>query len=240
MVQILPYVQSPLEQLAPHINQAVGSVAQGIGQWRKNKSDAAIDEQIANAKTDMEAFNAFSKYSPEKQKNLSPVFEQLIKQFGKAKEISPEQSKANAEKTERKERAGRLLSGVNTQKGLIPYVGQTDIPFTKNFGGQFNRTSVRQRERFDVLGAEAASFFRDLDTKGQLPQGLYEEVIKPRLTSSKLSEAENEGRMLGLIDLAKQYGGLSDEEAAEILTNFAPKNASEKSSERTPITKFFQ
>lgn len=110
---------------------------------------------------------------------------------------------------EKRERAKNLLSTAQEMRDLIEYTGSTQIPFTKSFFGQeggWNREAVQKRAHFDTLAADLAGFFRELDTKGQLPQGLYEKVIEPRLPSSKLSERENLGRIEALESMARRYG----------------------------------
>ena len=47
MVQILPYVQSPLEQLTPHIAQAATHVTEGFKKQRENRLIQA-NEKILN------------------------------------------------------------------------------------------------------------------------------------------------------------------------------------------------
>jgi hypothetical protein len=118
----------------------------------------------------------------------------------------------------KRDRSKRLLETTEEQEKLLPYTGSTSIPFTKSFNATkfgLNRKGLEKRELFDNLSADAASFFRDLETKGQLPQGLYEKVIEPRLPNSKLSERENLGRLKGIKSLAKKYGGLKDSDFSD-------------------------
>lgn len=117
---------------------------------------------------------------------------------------------ANKDKLDKTEKATHVLNISNKLRDLIKYTGSAGIPFTSSFGGgSFNREAVQKRNQFDSLAASYASYFRDLETKGQLPQGLFEQVIKPRLPNSELSERENLGRIDGMEDLAKEYGGLN-------------------------------
>ena len=120
-------------------------------------------------------------------------------------------TKEAAKKTEKKERAENLISSIKTSEELLPYTGSTLIPGKSFAGGSFNREAVEKRDEFDTLAADYASFFRDLETKGQLPLGMYEKVIEPRLPNSKLSERQNKGRLKAIKSLAKKYGGISEE-----------------------------
>lgn len=116
--------------------------------------------------------------------------------------------KAQAPQHDRERKATSALSTAQEMKDRLKYVGSTKIPGTSSFlGGSLNREAVQEREHFDFLAAEIASFLRDLDTKGQLPQGLYEQVIKTRLPNSELSERTNLGRIEGYEDLIRRYGG---------------------------------
>lgn len=116
--------------------------------------------------------------------------------------------KAQEPQQERERKATSGLVTAQAMKDRLKYVGSTKIPGTSSFlGGSLNREAVQEREHFDFLAAEMASFLRDLDTKGHLPQGLYEQVIKTRLPNSELSERVNLGRIEGYEDLIRRYGG---------------------------------
>lgn len=215
MVQVLPYVQSPLERLTPYIAQAAGNIGQGIGQHYRNKTDQSILEQIQSG--EISAANlpsAWGKLSESARNKYEPFLKsQLNIEEAKAKE----EAKAGVKKTEKKERAIGLLKTSDEMEALLPYTGSTRVP-GKSFNatpGGLNRTGLEKRNEFDTLAADAASFFRDLETKGQLPQGLYEQVIKPRLPNSELSERENLGRIKGIKALAKKYGGIEESNSLE-------------------------
>lgn len=117
----------------------------------------------------------------------------------------------------KRQRAETLLGTLEEMESLLPYTGSTSIPFTSSFNAipeGLNRSGLEKRNTFDALAADIASFFRDLEAKGQLPQGLYEKLIEPRLPSSKLSERENLGRIKGARSLARRFGGLQSEESS--------------------------
>lgn len=210
MVQVLPYVPSFGEKLAPALSQAVGDVAQGYQQMRANQNDQRILEglgQNPNA-SHMDLIKAFSSLSKGKQESLTPLFTQYLKSQQKQQDVA---QKTQEEDQKKFESSNAVLGIADEMEKLIEYTGSTRIPFTKSAGARpnafFNREGLEKRNEFDTLAASAASFFRDLDTKGQLPQGLYEQVILPRLPSTKVSERENRGRINGLRTLAKKYGG---------------------------------
>lgn len=116
---------------------------------------------------------------------------------------------------EKRARAETLLGTLQDMRDLISYTGSTKIPFSKSFNattGGLNREGLQKRNTFDTLAADIASFFRDLEAKGQLPQGLYEKLIEPRLPNSKLSERENIGRIEGAEKLARRFGGFDSKD----------------------------
>jgi len=128
-------------------------------------------------------------------------------------ESAKESAKTRQEVAKKRARAKGLFKTVDTMRSLIKYTGSTSIPFTSSFNAKktgLNRKGLQMRNKFDGLAADFASFFRDLETKGQLPQGLYEQVIKPRLPNSELSERENLGRIDAIEQLARQYAELED------------------------------
>lgn len=119
--------------------------------------------------------------------------------------------KQEGESQEKRGRAENILSTIKQSEELLPYTGSTLVPGKSFGGGSFNREAVEKRDEFDALSAQYANFFRDLDTKGQLPLGMYEKVIEPRLPNSKLSERQNRGRLRAIRSLAKKYGGITEE-----------------------------
>lgn len=239
MVQILPYIPTPLEQLTPHIAQAAGSIGSAYGQHQRNKADQTILQQIQNIQSGQQGTSTidlpvlWNKLSPATRKTYEPFLQSELR---KQEAASRETDKRETGKLEKREKAESLLGTVKEMEDLIPYTGSTDIPWSPSFlGNSLNRGAVQKRATFDELAASAASFFRDLETKGQLPLGLYEKVIEPRLPSSKLSERQNKGRLEGLTSLAKRYGGLPEKEANH--ENESIKKSSQELSEGSAFEK---
>lgn len=65
MVQVLPYVPSPLEQLTPYISQAVGQIGQGIQQRSALKSLMALENPPQG--------NSMQQFSESSQPSISPI-----------------------------------------------------------------------------------------------------------------------------------------------------------------------
>lgn len=73
MVQVLPYVQTPLEQLTPHINQAAQSIGQGVGGFFRNRSDQQILNSIQNGEISPASLpTIWGKLSPEARATYEP------------------------------------------------------------------------------------------------------------------------------------------------------------------------
>lgn len=237
MVQVLPYIQTPLEQLTPHINQIAGGIGAGVGQHYRNKADTSILTQLQSGQVSPANYpTLWAKLSPEARKTYEPFLQSAIRQQEAGNKENLKRETADLEK---EEKSNAVLGTAKEMRDLIEYTGSTRIPFTKSAGARtdsfVNREGLQKRNKFDTLAASAASFFRDLDTKGQLPQGLYEAVIKPRLPNSELSERENLGRIEGLEELAKTYGGKNFRQGSKDLK--AVEKAPEKVKAGTKLTK---
>lgn len=209
-LQIAPAPQTFGSQLGPVLGQALGSIGEGLIRRQTNKADESILGQLQQGNlSDMQRATLWSKLSPEKMKAYEPVFNSELR---KAEATHKEELKRDTETKEKMKKAENTLSIAKKMKGLIGYTGNQAIPTTSgSFDptmGLLNRKAVQKRNEFDALAASFASYYRDLETKGQLPQGLFESVIKPRLPNSELAERENIGRIEGLEQLARQYGGL--------------------------------
>ncbi len=230
MVQVLPYVPSFGERLTPILNEALGKVGEGFSKLQKRKSDQAILEAIRSGKSsDTDLMTLWNRMSPEGRKENEAF---LNSQLRIQESTHKEELKRETEDIQKAEKSEGILASAKKMRDLIKYTGSTKIPFTSSFNairGGLNREGLQKRNKFDVLAASAASFFRDLETKGQLPLGLYEEVIKPRLPNSELEERENLGRIEGLEELAKEYGGKTLKNAPKL----SEKKEAQKSSSLT-------
>lgn len=186
--------------LGQALGQAIPNLAGSFMQGRQNQQkQQGINDLLAQFFPDLDekARKSISRSGLEAKDIVSHA-----DKLSKKSEMAPETK-----------RAKNLLATAQKMKGLLPYTGSKIVP-GKGFGGPLNRESVQKRAKFNSLAADFAGFFRELDTKGQLPQGLYDKVIAPRLPNDELSDRENLGRIEGLEDLARRYGGLENEELA--------------------------
>jgi len=190
-------LQSIMQAVSPY-----GDVGKGVlEQYMQVAKQEQAEKEEAYLLKAFQGMQNGEDLDPQQQAMIASKNPQFISAYQAAQ-------KANEPKKERERIAASGLTTAQEMKDLLPYTGSTFIPLTKShYGGSFNREAVQKREHFDFLAAEMASFLRDLDTKGQLPQGLYEQVIKTRLPSSKLSERKNLGRIEAYEDMIKRYGG---------------------------------
>lgn len=90
-------------------------------------------------------------------------------------------------------------------EALKPYAGSTKIPFTSSWNavpGGLNRKGLEKRSEIDPLALSLEGFFRDLSTKGQLPQKTFNELLK-RIPKAEDSEREFQGKINGIRKILK-------------------------------------
>lgn len=212
MVQVLPQNPTFHTLLAQALGQAGENIGQGFLQGRQQASQQqGISDLLSEFLPDLDeqTRRSISRSGVDAKDIISNV-----DKISKQREVSPETK-----------RAKNLLATAKQMKGLLKYTGSEVYPGA-GFGGVFNRESVQKRAEFNSLAADFAGFFRDLDTKGQLPQGLYEKLIEPRMPNDELSDKENLGRIDALESLAKRFGGLEQDSSNE--------------KERPPLTSFYR
>ena len=211
MVQVLPRQPTFLEIIGPQLGQGAQALGQGVRKSADDQKNQAMVAKLNDPNTSaMDFASILAKMPKEYREAYAP--------------IQKERVKSESEASDKKTKAKSTIDIANEMEGLLKYTGATWIPGTSSFlGGSLNREAVEKREYFDEEAAAAASYFRELETKGQLPLGLYEKVIEPRLPNSKLSERVNKGRIEGLISLAKKYGGIEGEKSGSKSLQKPPK-----------------
>ncbi len=91
---------------------------------------------------------------------------------------------------------------LNDLRKLIPYTG--GMFGTKTFGGKLRRETVQKRAEFDTLAFSLEGFLREMSSKGQLPQSIFEALLE-RLPSPEKSERENKGRIDAIEKIIERY-----------------------------------
>jgi hypothetical protein len=222
MVQVIKSNPSFGTLLAQHLGQAGADLGQGYLQGQQNK------KRQSGVSTLLQQFGI----TPEQAQQIAMTGIEAKDVLAHGQNLN-KSGQLSKESQEKKETAENLLGTIGEMESLLPYVGSTSVPFTKSFNAVpagLNREGLERRSEFDTLAAQIAGFFRDLETKGQLPQGLYEKVIEPRLPSSKLSERENIGRLKAVKSLAERHGRIKAPESKKDNTQ----------KERPPLESFYK
>lgn len=168
----------------------------------KRNGSTVSDQSLGNDNPDFD----LSQLSPEEMGVLATQFPDFVNSFLKTEKLNLEKSKSP--QTQLKEKSQHILNIGDQMRDLIEYTGGEFGIKTIGKSLGLRRETIQKRAHFDQLAAAYASYFRDLETKGQLPKGLFDAVIKPRLPNSELSERDNLGRIDGMDALAKEFGGL--------------------------------
>jgi hypothetical protein len=98
MVQVLPPVLSPLQQLMPQINQFAGALGQGLRQRDIRNQDQEAMQKYKDATTPMEKAEAFAGMSKDKAKSFAPYLK-AEQDAAAAKEREASQMRLNEQKS---------------------------------------------------------------------------------------------------------------------------------------------
>lgn len=202
MVQILPYVPSFGEQIMPQLAQTIGNIAQNYQQNRANRNDQKILQGLATNpnSTPLEQISAFNQLSKEKRDSLTPLFTQYMKTQQKQQETS---AKQNQEAQEKQQKLSGTEEILNNLEALKKHTGPGHR--LANTG----RSGVQKRQQIDSEAIALEGYFRDLATKGALPQKTFAELLK-RLPNSKMTEAQYQGAIDGIRDIIKAHSQKSE------------------------------
>lgn len=170
--------------------------------------------------------------APEKQSNLQSFSEdQLIqiasgkgraskmaelemKRREKAEEKQFEKEKFEKPEKEKIQHLEGISKTIDRLEELTPYVGSQLIPGTKNFdplafqGYGLNQEAIAKRAQIDSEVSNILSYLRELDSKGQLPKGIFQELLN-RSPKSTDSEAIYKGKLKAFREMLNTtIGGL--------------------------------
>jgi hypothetical protein len=209
-IQQLQGYATPLEQLSPYINQAINQLGQGFNQGMTNRRDQSILQQLQSAQTPMEQWSLVGQLSPEKAKTVAAMSTPFYTAQGRAAMKSMPSAKDIMTKEKETAKYQGQIEAVDYLRERIPYTGSVVIPGTKSFLGKgtpglfFHPSAVTKRAEFQTGIAPIMSFLKDLDTRGNLPMGLFNKLME-RLPDADLPEAENEGRLNSIEQAIKSY-----------------------------------
>lgn len=189
MAQVLPYVQSPLEQLTPYIGQ-LGEGVREIGTKIANNRKSENFNKIINDpnSSDIQIANAFSQLPKDIKESSGPLYTQALRNRGQAAQ-----------------QAGKVNEGLNTQgfkssasrlRELLPKTGSSvfvSFPGTQTY---------QDRAEFDKLGFLLADNVYTHFNKGALTDKKFDYVKNELAPQAGLLQGENEARISALERIA--------------------------------------
>lgn len=205
MVQIIQEKRQPsfLERIGPVFQQTLPQAfTEVMGAREENKALKELTGQdLSGLSPDLKKLYLEKFMS---QKKASPFSDMISAKIQAGQPLTPEEQKTlaytepKAAKSyfEAEERLGEAKSWKGVISGLknkLKSVGPT-APFLKGKFAFRRSKTAKEREAFDVLAFQLERYARAAHTKGPLAFQTYQSLLS-KLPSSKLTEAENEGRI---------------------------------------------
>jgi hypothetical protein len=167
--------------------------------------------------------------TPEEWEGVTPQEAAALQKAYTKKTSGP--SKEELKQKELAEKQAHHENILDRIEELVPYSGSTLVP-GKSFAGEpidigigripLHPSATSARNEMDTLALDLEGIYRELATKGALPQKTFQTLLN-RLPSSKLTEAENRGRIAAARREIKKHNiNLSDESSSGMITMFAP------------------
>lgn len=192
MVQVLPAVPSFGEKLATALTQAGADIAQGYQQRNAKQQDQEIFNSFDPNDSPINQIQKFSRLSPETQKNLTPLFSQILKTQG-AQQIQNQkmQEKAAVEEKEHQD----VSQSINS---LMDKLEEGDV----GKFNQWNKLFAKGRENrayFDEIALTIEKRLATMVGKGALSKSRFDYLIK-QLPRSNDTDATNRGKLKALAE----------------------------------------
>jgi hypothetical protein len=242
MVQVLPYVQTPLEQLTPYITQAAGHVGTAIRQHGINKSDQSILAQLQSQTQDGQVspvnfYTQWGKLSEGARKKYEPFLQSHLRtQEAQAKEEIKTRGALNKEEAEKKVLQKEIGTGLDRLEELSSkYVGNYNIK-NKLLGELPFTETAEKREELDKLGIWEADRVYTHFNKGVLNQAKWNDVKNQFAPSTKNTHAQNKARINALREIIGLPPGISSAKLDKIIDKEVDKI---KKTEIKPIESYF-
>ena len=178
MVQVLPYVPSFGEKLAPALAQAGVDIHSGFQKRRLNQQDQQLIDSFNPEDSPLVQIQKFARLSPERQTALSPLFSQFFKQSGQQQEI------------------GRPLEETLGELQQIAENPNSKIGFF-NILNKATEKGREDRAYFDELSLSIERYLADKVGKGTLSKQRFE-YLKSKLPQSSDTVAKSKGKIRGL------------------------------------------
>jgi len=158
-------------------------------------------ERIRQIATNPQAMLALTAQNPKAAYTVLKMYGSMTEGERDARKLQAKRESKIAETKQAKlEKYAEFEPGIRRLRQLIPYTGDVRVPGkaflgTIEKGGKFfHPTAVQRRAEFDTIGKSYQGIFRDMESKGQFPSRVFEELLK-NIPKAELSEAENLGRI---------------------------------------------
>jgi hypothetical protein len=196
MVQVLPAVPSFGEKLATVLGQAGGNIGQYFVQRNQDQKDQEVLNSFDPNASSIDQIKHFGKLSPEKQKALTPLLQQVLKtqgsqQISQQKIQAKEQEKALVEQKEHEDVSQTVNSLMDElEKGHVGKYNQINKLF------EYGR---EDRAYFDELSLGIERRLAAMVGKGALNKARFA-YLMGKLPNSEETDATNRGRLKALAE----------------------------------------
>lgn len=197
-IQILPKFQSPMEQLMPHIEGALGDVAAGFGQHLTNKKDQGILDQLKSAQTPMEQWSLIAQLSPEKGKTVATMATPYNTQMAKS-------GAKIAEKQAQNQTSEKHIQAAVDTIGTMLKNDAPGIGYSPDAALGLDRQAVQNREYFNGLRSTFEMALLPRVNKGTLAKPRFDYIMS-LIAKGDESHRAIAGKTQALADALSQEG----------------------------------
>lgn len=216
MVQVLPYIQSPLEQLNPYIQQATSGVGSALQNRAVNKRTQSILSQLENPELSQIQQATLTSQLPKEHAD----------QYLSARKIQAYEN-ANAEKNQAAQQAAQQKlqqaelekeQEISSDKALSDNI-RNNLKYSGPWSSGFVRgtPSFAGREELDASGIIYADKAWNKINKGTMTDAKQKLIVGKLSPNSNLTPEQNEARLKVLDDLSGVTQYLSAEKAEKYI-----------------------
>lgn len=175
MVQVLPAFPAFGSQLAEVIAQAGGNIAQGLMQRSQNLKDQQILQSLPEATSPLEVIQRVGALSPERQKMLTPLFDQYLKGVQAQNIAQTKASQKSGGMASLPPEEKELLQGVVGRMAEIQKKG--NIGLVESVKRPFSSEAREDVAEFNTLRASIEAALLPLVNKGTLAQKRFDYIL---------------------------------------------------------------